>query len=101
MMINLLDKGADRVHTAGVPEELLFIDLEGTGGDDGPREEIVEICLLKVRGKRVLEHFSSLVNPGRPVPSKPWIPHRITTPTLASAPWWSELAPQVAERVDS
>lgn len=81
-------------------EELVVVDLEGTGADEGPLEEIVEICMLKIRGLHVLDRFFTLVNPGRPVFRKPWLPHGLTTPDLIQAPSWSDIEEQVIERLE-
>ncbi|MCS7285522.1 MAG: helicase C-terminal domain-containing protein [Anaerolineae bacterium] len=45
------------------------LDLETTGFDP-ERDAIIEIGAVKFRGDKVLGTFSSLVNPGRPVPFK-------------------------------
>ena len=45
------------------------LDLETTGLDP-QRDSILEIGAVKFRGDQVLDTFSSLVNPGRPVPPK-------------------------------
>ncbi len=43
------------------------LDLETTG-IDAERDAIIEIGALKFRGDEVLDEFSVLINPGRPVP---------------------------------
>ncbi|MDW8318802.1 MAG: exonuclease domain-containing protein, partial [Anaerolineae bacterium] len=44
------------------------LDLETTGLNPD-REAIVEIGLVRFRGEEVLDRWSSLVNPGRPLPA--------------------------------
>jgi len=43
------------------------VDLETTGGSPG-RSKVTEIGAVRVRGLRIEERFSSLVDPGRPIP---------------------------------
>jgi len=45
------------------------LDLETTGLDP-QRDGILEIGAVKFRGDEVLDTFSSLINPGRPIPQK-------------------------------
>ncbi len=45
------------------------LDLETTGLDP-QRDNILEIGAVKFRGDEVLETFTSLINPGRPIPPK-------------------------------
>lgn len=51
------------------------IDLEGTGGQDKEKEEILEIGVVKVNGGKAdrQDHFHRLVRPFRPVPRRPWL----------------------------
>jgi DNA polymerase III epsilon subunit family exonuclease len=43
------------------------VDLETTGGSPG-HSKVTEIGAVRVRGLRVVERFSTLVDPGRPIP---------------------------------
>ena len=47
--------------------ELCVVDLETTGGSPG-HSKVTEIGAVRVRGLRVVERFSTLVDPGRPIP---------------------------------
>ena len=49
-----------------VPDYVLF-DLETTGISCN-YDEVIEISAVKVRGGKIVEEFSELVNPGRPIP---------------------------------
>ncbi|MGI9538715.1 MAG: exonuclease domain-containing protein, partial [Miltoncostaeaceae bacterium] len=47
--------------------QFCVVDLETTGGAPG-RAKITEIGAVRVRGLRIVERFSTLVNPERPMP---------------------------------
>ena len=67
------------------------LDLETTGLDP-QRDSILEIGAVKFRGDEVLDKFSSLVNPGRPVPPKITELTGITDEMVQNAPsLWSVL----------
>lgn len=70
------------------------LDLETTGLD-ASREAIIEIGLVRFRGDEVLEEWSSLVNPGRPVPRAITQLTGITSRDVAGQPSLSELLPTV------
>ena len=48
--------------------ELVAVDLETTGLDVA-RDDIIEIGAVRTRDGEILDEFSVLVNPGRPIPS--------------------------------
>lgn len=52
--------------TAYVPDYVVF-DLETTGISCAS-DEVIEVSALKVAGGQVVDEFSTLVNPGRPIP---------------------------------
>ncbi len=52
--------------TKYVPDYVVF-DLETTGINP-VSDDIIEISALKVVNGMVVEEFSSLINPGRPIP---------------------------------
>jgi ATP-dependent DNA helicase DinG len=61
------------------------LDLEFTGLDP-QRDEIIEIGMVRFRGDEVLETFSSLVNPGRPIPYKIQLLSGISPDEVRAAP---------------
>ncbi len=61
------------------------LDLETTGLDPD-RDAIIEIGAVKFRGEEVLEEFSTLVNPGRPLPSEIVVLTGLTDEELEAAP---------------
>jgi DNA polymerase-3 subunit epsilon len=74
-----------------------IIDLETTGGHIG-RDRITEIGLILLDQDRI-ERFSSLVNPGQPIP--PFIENMtgISDAMVADAPGFSSLAPALLTRL--
>lgn len=75
-------------------KNLVFFDLEATGvaaHDD----RIVDIALIKRSPEGAEESFSSLVNPGMPIPRETIAVHHITDEMVKDAPAFKELAPRV------
>ena len=70
------------------------IDVETTGLDP-KTDRVVEIACLRVRGGRVIERFSSLVDPGRAIPRRASAIHGIFDRDVAFAPTLRELEPQI------
>jgi DNA polymerase-3 subunit epsilon/exodeoxyribonuclease X len=82
--------------------ELVALDLEGSGAQDRDQEAILEIAVVPLAaGQPVVSHaYTSLVNPGRPVPMRPWISPGLTDATLRAAPPIADLEPDLAARVN-
>ena len=78
-------------------EPLVFVDLETTGANFA-NDRIIEIGLVEVDQHGARE-WSSLVNPGLPIP--PFITHLtgIDGTMVESAPEFAELAPSVLEKL--
>jgi DNA polymerase-3 subunit epsilon len=76
-------------------ERLAFVDLETTGANFA-NDRIIEIGIVEVAGMARFREWSSLVNPGRPVP--PFITGLtgIDTDMVASAPRFEDLAAAAA-----
>jgi DNA polymerase-3 subunit epsilon len=74
-----------------------IVDLETTGGHI-TRDRITEIGVLLIDGDQV-ERFSSLVNPGQPIP--PFIENMtgISDQMVAAAPDFAQLAPELLTRL--
>jgi DNA polymerase III subunit epsilon len=77
----------------------VFVDIETNGGN-GDRGRITEIALIRVEHGEVVEEFTSLVNPGGPIPY--WITRLtgITNADVADAPYFDEIAPEVFRILD-
>jgi len=80
-----------------IREPLIFVDLETTGANFA-NDRIIEIGVVEVTADEVNE-WSSLVDPGRPVP--PFITGLtgIDTAMVASAPRFEQLATPLLERL--
>src|SRR5689334_3064339 len=66
---------------------LVVIDLEGTGAQDGDAEAILEIAAVRLLNGRpdTGTAYTTLINPERPVPARPWISPGLTADVLATA----------------
>jgi DNA polymerase-3 subunit epsilon/exodeoxyribonuclease X len=67
---------------------LVAVDLEGSGAQDHDREAILEVAAVPLAdGQPDVAHaLATLVSPGRPIPSRPWISPGIDDQTLSEAP---------------
>lgn len=70
------------------------LDLETTGLDS-ERDAILEVGALRFRGGQVLDTFSTLVDPGRPIPLKIQQLTNISPGDVVGAPALSEVLPQL------
>ena len=77
---------------------LVALDLEGSGAQDRDNEAILEIALVPITAGQpgTAATYTSLVNPGRPIPRRPWISLGLTTIVLAVAPF-SRLSQHLVE----
>lgn len=78
--------------------ELVAVDLETTGLDPA-NDEIIEIGAVRTRDGEIVAEFSTLVNPGRPIPSL--ISHLtgIRNEDVSDAPSIQAVLPQLREFV--
>lgn len=72
--------------------DLTFIDLETTGLDVITGDAICEIGALKVKNRKIIEEFHSLVNPGKPIPKEAYQVHKISDEDLKNAPYFNDIA---------
>jgi exodeoxyribonuclease X len=68
------------------------VDVETTGFDRN-RDRVVEVACVVSRGGIEVRAFSSLVNPGLPIPARATEVHHITDAHVAAAPAIDEVAP--------
>lgn len=71
-----------------VPDYVIF-DLETTG-ISCTSDEVVEISAVKVEGGVVVDEFTTLVNPGRPIPYQATSVHGITNEMVENSPMFRE-----------
>ena len=72
-----------------VPDYVLF-DLETTGTSSN-YDEVIEISAVKVQSGVIVDEFSQLVNPGRPIPFAASMVNHITDDMVAEAPEFEEI----------
>ena len=80
----------------GLEDEVCLLDLETTGLSSRS-DRIIEIGIVKMRGTQVIDHFESLVNPGRPLPPIITEITGITDADLSDAPSFDEVADRVID----
>jgi DNA polymerase-3 subunit epsilon len=80
---------------------LVALDLEGSGAQDRDDEAILEIAVIPITAGRPSadDAYTTLINPGRSIPRRPWISPGLTTSALASAPSLAEVEPELATRL--
>lgn len=80
---------------------LVALDLEGTGGQDHDNEAILEIALVPIIAGQpsVTDSYTTLINPGRPIPRSPWISPGLTDAALAGAPALDQVLPELTARL--
>ncbi len=78
---------------------LAIIDLETTGADP-TRDRITEIAILLTEGDVLLERWSSLVNPGMPIPPRIEQLIGITDAMVADAPDFAALMPAIRRQLE-
>jgi len=77
---------------------LAIVDLETTG-THAASDRITEIGVIEVDGFRVVSEWSTLVNPGTPVPAGIQALTGISAEMVAAAPRFGELAHELHERL--
>lgn len=75
---------------SGYRPDYVVFDLETTGLSP-EADEIIEISAVKVKGGAVISTFSSLVNPGRPIPKAASMVNGITDEMVAGEPGLKEV----------
>lgn len=72
----------------------VLVDIETNGGS-GDRGRIIEVAAIKVIDGEIVDEFTSLVNPGSPIPH--WITTLtgITSNDLVTAPYFDDIAYQL------
>lgn len=79
-------------------QTLVSLDLETTGLDS-EKDRIIEIGAVKFRGRKVLETFHTLVDPGCPLSYRIRLLTGITSEELQEAPTFPEVAEGLREFV--
>jgi len=77
-----------------------ILDIETTGGSP-VNEKITEIAILFYDGKEVIEEWSSLLNPEKPIPYFITTLTGITNEMVADAPKFYEIAREIVEKTEN
>jgi DNA polymerase-3 subunit epsilon len=83
-----------------LPRDLVFVDLETTGGN-AAFHRITEVGIVRMQDDRVVEEWSSLVNPECRIPAYIEAFTGITNDMVAGAPRFSDLAALVLTKLRS
>lgn len=78
----------------------VVVDLETTGLSPGRAHRVTEIAAVEVRRGEIAGEFSTLVNPGRPIPARVARLTGITDETVADAPRFAEVAGIVRRKLE-
>jgi DNA polymerase-3 subunit epsilon len=81
-----------------LPQDLVFVDLETTGGS-ALHDRITEVGILRVEKGELVEEWSSLVNPDRPIPAYIAAFTGISNEMVADAPRFGEIAALVRRKL--
>jgi len=73
--------------------DYVLYDLETTGTSSN-YDEVIEISAVKVRNGKIVDEFSELVNPGRPIPYAASMVNNISDDMVAGAPSFAEVLPR-------
>ena len=73
-------------------EEFICLDCEATGLDTD-KDEIVELAVVKFRGKEILSTFETLIDPKRPIPKEAKDVHHISDEMVQGKPAVQEILP--------
>jgi DNA polymerase III subunit epsilon len=81
---------------------LAALDLEGSGAQDHDNEAILEIAVVPITAGQpdTTAAYTTLINPGRTIPRRPWISPGLTTAVLAAAPAADDVEPELARRIN-
>lgn len=76
--------------------EYSVFDFETTG-TSAHRDKVIEIGIVKIKQGKIVDTFSSFINPGRPVPFYITQITGITTTDVQDAPYFDEVYQQIKE----
>lgn len=82
----------------GLPQDLVFVDLETTGGK-AAHHRITEVGIVRVERGEFVEEWSSLVNPQCPIPAYIEAFTGISNEMVSRAPRFAEVAALVLEKL--
>jgi DNA polymerase-3 subunit epsilon len=80
--------------------DFAIVDVETTGLSVERGDRVCEIGIVRLRGGAVIETYSSLVNPQRPISPGAYAVNGISPSMVAGAPIFAEIAGKVHETID-
>jgi DNA polymerase III subunit epsilon len=83
---------------AAIPQKLVFVDLETTGGNCA-YDRITEVGIVRVENGELVDEWSSLVNPECPIPEYIESFTGISNQMVAAAPRFRDIAPLVRDKL--
>lgn len=86
--------------TLDTTETIIVLDTETTGLDH-KMEKLIEIAAVKLHGTEVVETFSSLVNPKKPIRHSSFLIHNISEEMVQDAPPIEEVLPKFLAFVEN
>ena len=89
---------ADAEAAAAPPKNLVFVDLETTGGSPA-YDRIIEVGLVRVENGLLIERWSTLVNPEKPIPANIAAFTGISDAMVKDAPRFADIAALVFEKL--
>lgn len=79
---------------------LVILDLETTGLDAVTGDAICEVGAFKVRNRKIIDKFHSLVNPNRNMPLQAYNVHKISQEELNDAPFFEDIVDKLISFLD-
>jgi DNA polymerase-3 subunit epsilon len=95
---SILPKESLSQESAGLPQDLVFVDLETTGGN-AAYHRITEVGIVRMERGEVVEEWSSLVNPECHIPAYIESFTGISNEMVAGAPRFADIAALVLEKL--
>ncbi len=80
--------------------DFLVVDVETTGLSPDRGDRVCEIAAVKLRGGAVVDSFSSLIDPQRPISAGAYAVNRISPQMLVGAPTFCEIAERLWSMMD-
>lgn len=82
-----------------LPQKIAFVDIETTGTSLS-RDRIIEIGIVKVEDNKILQTYSTLINPERYIPPEITVLTGITSKDLVNAPTFQDIYEELLDILD-
>lgn len=77
-----------------------FLDVETTGLSPLEGHRVCEVAVLRTKGGRILDHYSSLIHPGRTIPPEIQKINGISDEMVAFSPAFADIAARLRQKLD-